>query len=153
MLLFRKNIYLCNLGGFRQLFPIVSFKSLSSFFSLSGSSGKVFLCNNPDHKPGLHSFTDRSVFKAFDCVGLTKPQSISKLLFICYLRFYAAILSNVVKLTTLRKQSQMVFSQYLKWQLTCKSSIDNKPAFCLVSVVKKSKKNLFFALPLYKRGF
>jgi len=95
----------------------------------------------------------RSVFNVFDCVGLTKPHSTSKLIQFCYLRFYAAILSNVAKLTTLRKQSQMVFSQYLKWQFTCKSSIDNQPAFCLVSVVKKDEKNLFFALPLVLRDY
>jgi len=137
--------YICFVDGFRQQ---IAYDKTLSRFSHSGSSRMVFLCKTPTKRSGFLTKITRSVLKQFDCVGLTKPQSTSKLGIFCYLRFYAAILSNVVKLTTLRKQSQMVFSQYLKWQLTCKSSIDNKPAFCLVTVVKKDEKNLFFALPL-----
>jgi len=93
----------------------------------------------------------RSVFNVFDCVGLTKPYSTSKLLHFCYLRFYAAILSNVAELTTLRKKAQSVFSQYLKWQLACKKSIVNQSLFCLVFSCEMIKKKLFFALPLNLR--
>lgn len=148
----RYFIYLCGVGDFSQYpFSTIHSKSLSSF-GASSKGVSLFLYNNPGLWPGLNISNNRSVFKAFDCLGLTKPLSIPKLVFICYLRFYAAILSNVAGLTTLKKQSQMVFSQYLKWQLTCKSSIDNQTAFCLVLVVKMMKKNLFF-LPLsFKRG-
>lgn len=142
--------YLCLVGGSRQQFHSIN----TAFSSLASSQkGEVFLCNNPDHKPGLQFNLTRSVLKQFDCVGLTKPQSISKLLHFCYLRFYAAILSNVAKLTTLKKKAQAVFSQYPKWQLTCKNSIDNQPIFCLVSVVKKNEKNFVFCSPSIKRGF
>lgn len=145
--------YLCGVGDFSQHpFSTSHNKSLSSF-SHSGSSGMVFLLHKaPTFYAEALLNINRSVFKAFDCVGLTKPQSTSKLSFFCYLRFYAAILSNVVKLTTLKKQTQMVFSQYLKWQLICKSSIDNKPAFCLVSVVKKDEKNFVFCSPSFLKG-
>lgn len=153
MYLFNFN-YLCSVDETRQFLVSIIGKSLSSFFSRSGSSGTVFSClkiKTPVVKPGC--IMKRSVSKIFDCVGLTKPQPISKLSNSCYLRFYAAILSNVAELTTLKKQSQMVFSQYLKWQLTCKSSIDNKTAFCLVSVVKKIKKNCFLPSLSKKGGF
>jgi hypothetical protein len=88
-----KNIYLCNSdGSYRQMVHTVSFKSLSSFFSHSGSSGMVFLCQKQN--PGINrgKIINRSVSKIFDCVGLTKPRLISKLGNFCYLRFYAAIL-------------------------------------------------------------
>lgn len=153
-----KNIYLCNSdGSYRQMVHTVSFKSLSSFFSHSGSSGMVFLCQKQN--PGINrgKIINRSVSKIFDCVGLTKPRLISKLGNFCYLRFYAAILGNVAELTTLKKKTHKVLFTVPEMAINLQKEHCQSASFLLsfsCESMKKWQKNFRFLLsPFNKRGF
>lgn len=150
-MLFNKSNYLCFVGDSRQ--QISYDKSLSSF-SLSGFTGKVFLClksKTPAIKPG--QTIERSVSKIFDCVGLTKPQLISKLQHFCYLRFYAAILGNVAKLTTLKKQSRKGLITASEMAINLQNKPCQSALFLLSFSCEKIEKKSFLGFPLYKREF
>lgn len=151
-----ENTYLCFAGFGQQTFHS-NYKSVSSF-SHSGSSGMVFLClksKTPAFKPGR--IIKRSVSKIFDCVGLTKPQLISKLQHFCYLRFYAAILGNVAELTTLKKQSHKGLFTASEMAINLQNEHCQSASFLLSLSREKIKKMkqifAFLGFPLYKREF
>ena len=147
-----KNTYLCFVGGLRQhlTFTIKSFSS----FSHSGSSGMVFLCKTPTNKSRGEANTSkiyRSVVKQLDCVGLTKTPNNSKVTLFCYLRFYAAILGNVAKLTTLKKQTHKVLftvpEMAINLQKELCQSVSFLLSFCSELIEKMSKNFCFLGSP------